>query len=73
MNGKYQEFVSKVTMKDGTIYEGDEFFINNSASYSTIGRDLFGRSESYTGFSKVLNVNDIKSITINDEVEIELP
>lgn len=73
MNGKYQEFVSKVTMKDGTIYEGDEFFINNSASYATIGRDLFGRSESYTGFSKVLNVNDIKSITINDEVEIELP
>lgn len=73
MNGKYQEFVSKVTMKDGTIYEGDEFFINNSASYATIGRNLFGRSESYTGFSKVLNVNDIKSITINDEVEIELP
>jgi len=72
INGKYQEFVSKVTMKDGTVYEGDEFFINNSASYSTIGRDLFGRSESYTGFSKVLNVNDIKSITINDEVEIEL-
>lgn len=73
INGKYQEFVSKVTMKDGTVYEGDEFFINNSASYSTIGRDLFGRSESYTGFSKVLNVNDIKSITINDEVEVELP
>lgn len=73
INGKYQEFISKVTMKDGTVYEGDEFFINNSASYSTIGRDLFGRSESYTGFSKVLNVNDIKSITINDEVEIELP
>lgn len=73
INGKYQEFVSKVIMKDGTIYEGDEFFINNSASYSTIGRDLFGRSESYTGFSKVLNVNDIKSITINDEVEVELP
>ena len=73
MNGRYQEFISKVTMKDGTVYEGDEFFINNSASYSTIERDLFGRSESYTGFSKVLNVNDIKSITINDEVEIELP
>lgn len=73
INGKCQEFISKVTMKDGTIYKEDEFFINNSASYSTPGRNLFGKSESYTGFSKILNVNDIKSITINDKIEIELP
>lgn len=73
INGKCQEFISKVTMKDGTIYKEDAFFINNSASYSTPGRNLFGKSEIYTGFSKILNVNDIKSITINDKIEIELP
>ncbi|WP_455543573.1 DUF4179 domain-containing protein [Intestinibacter sp.] len=71
-NGKYNKFISKVTMKDKTEYSGD-FFITNTSSYSTIGRDLFGRSESYASFSKVLNPKDIKSITINDEIEVVLP
>ena len=72
-NGKYNHFISKVTMKDGTEYSGDDFFISNTSSYSTIGRDLFGRSESYTSFSKILNPKDIKSITINDEIEVMMP
>ena len=72
-NGKYNHFISKVTMKDGTEYSGDDFFISNTSSYSTIGRDLFGRSESYASFSKILNPKDIKSITINDEIEVMMP
>ena len=40
-NGKYNKFISKVTMKDGTEYSGDDFFISNTSSYSTIGMDLF--------------------------------
>lgn len=72
-NGKYNEFISKVTMKDGTEYSGNDFFISNTSSYSTIGMDLFGRSESYASFSKILNPKDIKSITINDEIEVMMP
>ena len=72
-NGKYNKFISKVTMKDGTEYSGDDFFISNTSSYSTIGMDLFGRSESYASFSKILNPKDIKSITINDEIEVMMP
>ena len=72
-NGKYNHFISKVTMKDGTEYSGDDFFISNTSSYSTIGRDLFGRSESYASFSKILNPKDIKSITINYEIEVMMP
>lgn len=72
-NGKYNHFISKVTMKDSTEYSGDDFFISNTSSYSTIGMDLFGRSESYASFSKILNPKDIKSITINDEIEVMMP
>ena len=72
-NGKYNKFISKVTMKDGTEYSGDDFFISNTSSYSTIRMDLFGRSESYASFSKILNPKDIKSITINDEIEVMMP
>ena len=72
-NGKYNHFISKVTMKDSTVYSGDDFFISNTSSYSTIGMDLFGRSESYASFSKILNPKDIKSITINDEIEVMMP
>lgn len=72
-NGKYNKFISKVTMKDGTEYSGDDFFISNTSSYSTIGMDLFGHSESYASFSKILNPKDIKSITINDEIEVMMP
>ena len=72
-NGKYNYFISKVTMKDSTEYSGDDFFISNTSSYSTIGMDLFGRSESYASFSKILNPKDIKSITINDEIEVMMP
>ena len=72
-NGKYNYFISKVTMKDSTVYSGDDFFISNTSSYSTIGMDLFGRSESYASFSKILNPKDIKSITINDEIEVMMP
>ena len=72
-NGKYNKFISKVTMKDGTEYSGDDFFISNTSSYSTIGRDLFGHSQSYASFSKILNPKDIKSITINDEIEVMMP
>ena len=72
-NGKYNYFISKVTMKDSTEYSGDDFFISNTSSYSTIGRDLFGHSQSYASFSKILNPKDIKSITINDEIEVMLP
>lgn len=72
-NRKYNKFISKVTMKDGTEYSGDDFFISNTSSYSTIGMDLFGRSESYASFSKILNLKDIKSITINDEIEVMMP
>ena len=72
-NGKYNQFISKVTMKDSTEYSGDDFFISNTSSYSTIGRDLFGHSQSYASFSKILNPKDIKSITINDEIEVMLP
>lgn len=39
----------------------------------TIGMDLFGGSESYASFSKILNPKDIKSITINDEIEVMMP
>ena len=73
INGKYNHFISKVTMKDGTEYSGNDFFISNTSSYSTIGMDLFGRSESYASFSKILNPKDIKSITINDEIEVMMP
>ena len=72
-NGKYNHFISKVTMKDSTVYSGDDFFISNTSSYSTTLRDLFGRSESYASFSKILNPKDIKSITINDEIEVMMP
>ena len=60
-------------MKDSTVYSGNDFFISNTSSYSSIGMDLFGRSESYASISKILNPKDIESITINDEIEVMMP
>lgn len=53
-------YISKITMKDGTVYDANEF--NGSASSS------FLKGYTSVEFNKVIDVDNIKSITIGNEV-----
>lgn len=53
-------YISKINMKDGTVY--DTTYFNSSASTS------FLKAYTSSEFNKVINVDDIDSITIGNEV-----
>ena len=58
---RYDDFyISKITMKDGTIYDNSKF---NSSSSSS-----FLKGYTSVEFNKVIDVDNIKSITIGNEV-----
>lgn len=53
-------YISKIIMKDGTVYDANEF--NGSASSS------FLKGYTSVEFNKVIDLDNIKSITIGNEV-----